>query len=231
MSANVNLAQLDQKDLPRIRLIVRLWFSSFQGVLLAHVASGWQRTGHSIPCNLPISGGHNLANVWTMPLFSIFAQYICTTLVISGMNLNFLNVNPLVPRCNIRTWADYPQFHDWSLGLLYGTQPDVIYSVNCWDIGLTGYMYWYSSSSTSQFSQSYPCTFAWKPSPVGTGSLSDSGWSQPDVRSCEAGPGFVQLSGHVPFLALFWHRSCEQSARHRMPIRIPSQIAVVCSFI
>ena len=32
------------------------------------------RTGHRIPWNLPISGWHNLANVWTMPIFSIFAQ-------------------------------------------------------------------------------------------------------------------------------------------------------------
>ncbi len=33
---------------------------------------------------------------------------------ISGMNLYFLNINPLEPRCNIRAWADYPQFHDRS---------------------------------------------------------------------------------------------------------------------
>ncbi len=31
------------------------------------------------------------------------------------MNLYFLNINPLVPRCNIRAWADYPRFHDPSL--------------------------------------------------------------------------------------------------------------------
>ncbi len=34
-----------------------------------------------------------------------------------------------------------------------------------------------------------------------------------------------------PFLALFWQRFCEQSARPSMPIRIPSQIAVDCKSV
>ena len=34
------------------------------------------RTGHRIPWNLPISGGHNLANVWTMPIFSILTLFL-----------------------------------------------------------------------------------------------------------------------------------------------------------
>ncbi len=41
----------------------------------------------------------------------------------------------------------------------------------------------------------------------------------------------VLLSGHVPFLVLFWQRYCEQSARPGMLIGTPSQIAVDCKSV
>ncbi len=56
------------------------------------------RTGHGIGVDLPV----NMINVGAKTQNTLACPY-------------FLNINPLLPRFNIRAWTDYPKFHDRSL--------------------------------------------------------------------------------------------------------------------
>ena len=68
-------------------------------ILIKTSASVWHwsyrasRMGHEITGNLPIPGGHILANIETLPYCHLF----------------YIIVSPWPPEINVYTWADYPQ--------------------------------------------------------------------------------------------------------------------------